>query len=237
MSEELSTADYGEMRFTRRSKAKRKQKEKTRSSKGLPWRFTCTGCGVKHRSMRRGGRRPGFAGMCHGCTATVNRNFSEAAAGARCRYQEQAPERDVRPKRPARGHGIAGQAKSEHNGRPERELALENAADGDGKIIARNLPGIGRNLGTQLIAMAQRRVSGRIKEEVPHENAKGRIDSEIITNLPKKGGSDHNRPYVSGMVRSKFRLVGRHFSSSPKSQLSGHIYPSPLHGVRPANLF
>ena len=194
VSEELSTADYGEMRFTRRSKAKRKQKEKTRSSKGLPWRFTCTGCGVKHRSMRRGGRRPGFAGMCHGCTATVNRNFSEAAAGARCRYQEQAPERDVRPKRPARGHGIAGQAKSEHNGRPERELALENAADGDGKIIARNLPGIGRNLGTQLIAMAQRRVSGRIKEEVPHENAKGRIDSEIITNLPKKGGSDYNRP-------------------------------------------
>ena len=193
VSEELSTADYGEMRFTRRSKAKRKQKERTWSNKGLP-SATCTRCRVKHRPVRRGGRLPKIARMCQGCTATVDRSFSEAAAGAYCRYQEQAPDRDVRPKRPARGHGIAGQAKSEHNGRPERELALENAADRDGKIIARNLPGIGRNLGTQLIAMAQRRVSGRIKEEVPHENAKGRIDSEIITNSPRKGGSDYNRP-------------------------------------------
>ena len=64
----------------------------------------------------------------------------------------------------------------------------------DSRTIARNLSDIGRFLRTQLIAMAQRRVSGKIKEEVPHENAKGRIDSEIITNLPKKGGSDYNRP-------------------------------------------
>ena len=65
-----------------------KEEKRIGSSKGLP-SATCTRCGAKHRPLRRSGRLPKIARMCQGCTASVDRSFSEAAADAYCRYQEQ----------------------------------------------------------------------------------------------------------------------------------------------------
>ena len=91
----------------------------------------CTRCTAKHHPPHRDGRLPKIGRMCTGCAAVVSRNFSDTAGDAHYRHWENAPERETRPARPARGHSTCVRAGCSYSGR--------NRSD---TLCAQHLPGM-----------------------------------------------------------------------------------------------